>query len=224
MGNTVSLLSMVLQLMPHVICSKCIARHTHSLIESLSFLPIPAVHLAADTVIRELGNFTSSAKESLLCETGFCHDLSNKFYQFSSALCNDVVQGMDLYWTTLIVILSLSLVVVLVSLILAYRFIDLGLEKSNRNNKFHLSSAIIRQIRAMFWFLLSNVCYLWLVVVISLDGYFQEAYCRSQPTECCPKCVWAFGIVFLIVLFLVGGAGRAYQWVVLYRINSTWCL
>lgn len=180
--------------------------------------------LAANAVIRKLGNFTSSAKESLLCDTGFCNDLSNKFYQFSSALCNDVLQGMDLYWTTLIVILSLSLVVVLISLILAYRFIDLELEKSNRNNKFHLTSAIIRQIRAIFWFLLSNVCYLWLVVVISQDDYFHEAYCRSQPPECCPTCVWGFGIFFLIVLSLLGGAGRAYQCLVLFRINSMWHL
>ena len=131
---------------------------------------------------------------------------------------------MDLYWTTLIVILSLSLIVVLISLILAYRFIDLELEKSNRNNRFHLTSAIIRQIRAIFWFLLSNVCYLWLVVVIGQDDYFREAYCRSQPPECCPTCVWGFGILFLIVPFLLGGAGRAYQCLVLYRINSMWHL
>ena len=204
--------------MPRVPCCKSTARHSSHV--SLLFFFIVSVYLAANTVISGLANFTSSTKEALLCDTGFCHNLSNKYYQFSSALCDDVVQGMDLYWTTLIVILPLSLIVVLLSLLLAYRFIDLELEKSNRNSRFNLSSAVIRQIRAMFWFLLSNIVNLWLVVVISRDSYFRKAYCRSQPPGCCPNCVWGFGILFLIVSFFMGGVGRVYQCVVLYRINS----
>ena len=173
----------------------------------------------------ELSNFTSLARDTLLCETGFCRSLAIKYDQFSSALCNDVVQGMDVYWVTLAIILALSLTVMLISLILASRFIDLELEKSNRNNRyrFHLTSAVIRQIRAMFWFLLSNAVNLWLVVVISRDEYFHEAFCMSQPAGCCPTCVWGFGILFLLLSFVMGGIGRGYQCVVLHRINSTLC-
>ena len=183
-----------------------------------------AVHVAATNVIDSLSNFTSSAKDVLLCETGFCHSLSDKYDQFSSAVCNDVVQGMDVYWMTLIIILSLSLFVVLISLILASRFIDLELEKSNRNSRFHLTSAVIRQIRAMFWFVLSSIVNVWLIVVISKDEYFHQFYCRGQPPGCCPKCVWGFGILFLILSIGLGGGGRVYQCVVLHRINSTLCV
>ena len=180
------------------------------------------MHLAATNVTSELSNFTSLARDILLCETGFCRPLAVKYDHFSSALCNDVVQGMDVYWVTLAIVLALSLTVMLVSLILASRFIDLELEKSNRNNRyrFHLTSAVIRQIRAMFWFLLGNVINLWLVIVISQDEYFHEVFCVSQPAGCCPTCVWGFGILFLLLSFVMGGIGRGYQCVVLHRINS----
>ena len=178
------------------------------------------VTLAARQVNTTLDSFTSSVKNTLLCETGFCLPLSIKYDQFSSAVCNDVVQGMDVYWVTLAIVLALSLVVMLISLILASRFIDLELEKSNRNNRFHLTSAVIRQIRAMFWFLLSISINLWLVVVISRDRYFHEVYCVDQPAGCCPTCVWGFGILFLLLSFVMGGVGRGYQCVILHRINS----
>ena len=176
-------------------------------------------------MIHELSNFTSLARDILLCKTGFCRPLSIKYDQFSSALCNDVVQGMDVYWVTLAIVLALSLTVMLISLILASRFIDLELEKSNRNNRyrFHLVSAVIRQTRAVFWFLLSIAVNLWLVVIISRDEYFHEVFCASQPVGCCPTCVWAFGIVFLFLSFVLGGIGRGYQCVVLHRINSMLC-
>lgn len=161
-------------------------------------------------------------KETLICQTGFCHSLSVKYDHFSSAVCNDVVQGMDVYWMTLIIILALSTAVVFISLILASRFIDLELEKATRNNRFHLTSAVIRQMRAIFWFLLGNVVNLWLMVVISEDDYFHEVFCRDQPPGCCPTCVWGFGILFLILFFVMGLVGRAYQCVVLHRINSTY--
>ena len=93
------------------------------------------MHLAANRVTSELSSYTSLARGILLCETGFCYSLAVKYDRVSSALCNDVVQGMDVYWVTLAIILALSLTVMFVSLILASRFIDLELEKSNRNNR-----------------------------------------------------------------------------------------
>ena len=177
--------------------------------------------LAARDVNNRLSNFTSSVRGALLCDVGFCLPLAVNYDRFSSAVCGDIVQGMDIYWVTLCIILALSLVVTLISLIFASRFIALGLEKSNRNSRFHLTSAVIRQIRAMFWFLLGISVSLWLVVVISRDEYFHQVYCRNQPAGCCPKCVWGFGILFLILSFVMGGAARAYQCVILHRINST---
>ena len=182
--------------------------------------PPPTVHDAATDVIGRLSQFTSSAQDVLFCDVGVCHSLSIKYDQFSSAVCNDIVQGLDIYWLTLCAVLAISLVVVLVSLILASRFIDLELEKSNRSNRFHMPSAIIRQIRAIFWFVLSTSSNLWLVIAISEDEYFHESFCLGQPEGCCPSCVWGFGILFLILSLLVGGGGRVYQCVVLHRINS----
>jgi len=142
-----------------------------------------------------------------------------KYDQFSSAVCGDVVPGMDIYWTSLILILVLSLLIVLLSLLLASRFIDLD-EKANRSAKFHLTSVIIRQLRATFWLILSISINLWLVIHISRDDHFHSRYCRDTPSSCCASCVWGFGILFLLLAIAVGGVSRVYQGIVVYRIKS----
>ena len=114
------------------------------------------------------------------------------------------------------------------SLVLASRFIDFRLDKSN---KFHLSSAVVRQVRGAVWFLIGTSINLWFVVAVATDRYFREAFCDDSAGGgggaggCCPACVWAFGIVFLVLSVLVGGVSRAYQCAILHRLSSElWCV
>lgn len=179
----------------------------------------PTVTSAAVQVNSGLVNYTGSARHTLRCEIGSCASLPMKYDQFSSAVCGDVVPGMDIYWTSLILILVLSLLIVLLSLLLASRFIDLD-EKANRSAKFHLTSVIIRQLRATFWLILSISINLWLVIHISRDDHFHSNYCRDTPSSCCASCVWGFGILFLLLAIAVGGVSRVYQGIVVYRIKS----
>ena len=174
---------------------------------------------AAVRVNANLSNFLTTTRHTLACETGTCRSLVTKYHQFSSALCTDVVPGMDVYWVSLLVIVSISLVVIPLSLFLASRFINLELEKTNRSMKFHLTSSVIRQCRAIFWILLSISVNLALVVSMSKDEFF-HGVCQSSSPGCCARCVWGFGVLFLILATLVGGVSRVYQSVLLYRIKS----
>ena len=185
-----------------------------------SFRLNPTVTCAAVQLNSALVNYTESARHTLRCDTGFCVSLPMKYDQFSSAVCGDVVPGIDIYWTSLLLILVVSLLIVPLSLLLASRFIDLN-EKANRSAKFHLTSAIIRQLRATFWLTLSISINLWLVVHISRDGHF-HSHCRDTTSGCCASCVWGFGILFLLLAVAVGGVSRVYQGIVVYRIKSEW--
>lgn len=104
------------------------------------------------------------------------------------------------------------------SLVLASRFVDF---KQDRANKFHLISSGVRQARGVFWFLLGVSVNTWLVVDIATDEYFHEVFCIGVLSgSCCPVCVWAFGIVFLVLSVVVGGVSRAYQCAILHRLSS----
>lgn len=175
---------------------------------------------ASLTVKSELENYAQETRTALRCNTGFCHFIAEISDQFSSAICVDIVPGMDLLWTSLLTILALSLTVIPLVLLLASRFIDLAPDKSNRNAKFHLLDAIIRQIRATFWLVLSISIDIWLVVAVSRDEYFHNEYCKEAGPGCCPRCVWGLGILFILLSSAVGGISRAYQCVIIYRIKS----
>ena len=164
-----------------------------------------------------LSTYITNTIHALKCEIGSCHSLFRLYQQFSSAVCQDLVPGMDLYWSSLMAILVLSLCIMVLSFFLTSRFIDLKQEQSNKVHKFHISSFIIRQTRAMLWFLLSISINLWLVVAVSQDTHFRDV-CSSRG--CCPSCVWIFGIVFLILTFIVGGTSRLYQCHKLHRLSS----
>lgn len=165
--------------------------------------------------------FTSTAVQTLRCRTGSCRTLYDLYAQFSAAVCQRVVPGLDLYWASLLSILTLTLCIMALSLLLASRFIDF---KQDRSSKFHLIGSAVRQARGLFWFLLGVAINTWLVVAIAMDEYFHEVFCVGGSVgSCCPVCVWAFGIVFLLVSVIVGGVSRAYQCTILHRLSSELC-
>lgn len=107
-----------------------------------------------------------------------------------------------------------------VSLILACRLVNFRLDKSS---KFHLTSSMLRQVRAASWFVVGVAINMWLVVAIARDEYFHEVACEGEGGGvggCCPTCVWALGAVFLVLSVLVGGASRIYQCAILHRLSS----
>ena len=184
--------------------------------------PLSLVVSAAVWVNSALTNYTTSARHSLRCKTGFCRTLAQKYDIFASAVCNDVVPGMDIYWISLVFILITSFLTALLSFLLASRFIDLN-KKANRSAKFHLTSAIIRQLRAVFWLVLSISIDLWFVVYIRRDDYFHTKYCMDAAATCCATCVWIFGAVFVSLAIAVGGVSHLYQCINVYRIHSESC-
>ena len=182
-------------------------------------VPLSLVVSAAVRVNNALTNYTTSARHTLQCKTGFCLSLAEKYDQFASAVCNDVVPGMDVYWISLVLLLITSFLTALLSFLLASRFIDLD-KKAKRSAKFHLTSAIIRQLRALFWLVLSISINLWLVVYIKRDEYFHMQYCLEAAATCCVTCVWAFGALFVALAIAVGGVTHMYQCINVYRIHS----
>ena len=73
---------------------------------------------------------------------------------------------MDAYWVSLVIAMVISLLVIPLALLLASRLIDLDLEKSSQQ-KFRVVDAVIRQVEAGFWLVLSVGVNLWLVVAVS---------------------------------------------------------
>ena len=162
--------------------------------------------------------FISATINTLRCETGSCHALFDLYTQFSAAVCHSVVPGLDIYWASLLAILCMTLSIMALSLVLASRFVDF---KQDRTNKFHLIGSGVRQARGLFWFLLGVSVNTWLVVAIATDDYFHEVFCESGSSNgCCPVCVWAIGIVFLVLSVVVGGVSRVYQCAILHRLSS----
>lgn len=134
-------------------------------------------------------------------------------------MCQNVVPGLDLYWSSLVGVLVLTLCVMIFSLVLATRFVDHKRDKSN--SKFHIASAVLRQVRATLWFLIGLLANAWLVVAINKDQYFHDVFCsRGSLSGCCPSCVWVLGVVFLLLSLLAGALSRVYQCVILQRLSS----
>ena len=192
-----------------------------TLIHSHTHTHTHTVTIAAQQVNRQLELFINSTISTLTCHLGNCYQLAKDYQDFASATCGDVVPGMDIYWTSLMIILTISLVIMPLSLLLASRFISLEMEKSNRKNpNFYLVGAIMRQVRGSLWFVFSLSVYLWWVVYVSRDEELYERLCRGSQAACCEKCVWVFGIIFLFISVGVGGVSRAYQYFTIYMIKS----
>ena len=177
--------------------------------------------LTSEDVNRQLDHYIDSSISTLSCDLGNCRVLADDYDKFSAAVCGDVVPGMDLYWTTLLMILSVSVLLMLTTLLVASRFVSLEIEKSNRKNpKFYLNGAVMRQARGTLLQLISLAVYLWWVVHVSQDSHAQQEFCTGAQASCCEKCVWVFGVVFLLLSVAVGGCSRAYQFFTIYMIKS----
>lgn len=178
--------------------------------------------LASEDVTARLEHYITSSITDLTCHLGDCQDIAIGYDSFAAALCGDIVPGMDLYWTILLIILVMSILLMLLSLLLASRFVSLEVQKMNHKNpKFYLNGAVMRQVHGTLWQLLSLAIYLWWVVHVSRDELVQEDFCEGGGAGCCQKCVWGFGIVFILISVGVGGGSRAYQYFILYTIKST---
>ena len=203
----------------HTHTHTCTHMHSHTCAHTCTHMHAHTVSLASHAANSQLKTFTSSSRQTLQCQTGVCLSLALKFDQFSSSFCTDVVPGLDVFWTTLILILTLSLLILPLALVLAGRFINLEVKKSMAK-KFHLTSSVIRQCRAIFWLVLSLSICLWLTVAVFVDDYFQRMFCQNGGSGCCSLCVGVFGALFLLLAALVGGVSRVYQCVIIYRITS----
>ncbi len=193
--------------------------HTHTHTHVHTHARTHTVVSASIRVNNALTTYIDDTRTRIRCEIGRCLSLAEKYDLFTSALCADIVPGMDIYWTSLVIILSISIVLIPLGLLLASRFIDLDFEKaSDKSATFHQAEAIILQLRAFVWLMFSISINLWLVGTISRDRRFHDEC--AGTSECCASCVWGFGVVFAILSILVGGATQIYQCVVIYRIKS----
>ena len=182
---------------------------------SLSLL---AVTFAALAVNQNHSDYRSRTSHSLQCETGSCHSLYLLHTQLTSAVCDQLVPGLDVYWTSLMAVLCVGLCVMALSLLLASRLVDFKLDKPN---KLHIVSSSIRQARAISWYLVGVGVNTWLVVAVALDEYLAEVVCADGG--CCAECVWIFGVIFLLLSVVLGAASHFYQCVMLHRLTSECC-
>ncbi len=174
--------------------------------------------MALDNVTQQLLDYSSSSQQTLQCQAGSCLSLATLFDQFTTAFCTELVPGIDIYWTTLLAILTLSLLILPLSLFLASRFIDPDLKEAMAK-KFHLWSSVLEQLRALSWLLLSLGIALWFVVTVATDEFFLTRFCDGANSICCVQCVWGVGVVFILLAAIVGGVLRVYQCVIIYRIT-----
>ena len=176
--------------------------------------------VAAARVNVKLETFLATTRRALECDVGSCLSLARDYDELSSAVCGDVVPGMDVYWTSLISTLTFSIILMMLALFLASRFINLKLQKASNRN-FDMTSAVIRQCRAVFWLAFSIGINLWFVITVSLDEFFNETKCQgSSSGPCCPTCIWGSGVFFVLLAAVVGGVFRLYQCLILFRIKS----
>ena len=174
--------------------------------------------LTSEDVTRRLELYINSSITDLTCHVGNCQAIAADYDSFATALCMDVVPGMDLYWTSLLIILAVAILLMLASLLVARRFVSPKMQKSNRKNpKFYLNGAVMRQIHSTLWQLFSLGIYLWWVVHVSQN---EQEFCTEGQTGCCEKCVWVFGTVFVLISVGVGGTSRLYQYFTIYMIRS----
>ncbi|KAL5464110.1 hypothetical protein EMCRGX_G033076 [Ephydatia muelleri] len=167
-----------------------------------------------------LYSYETTARSQLQCGLGTCSSLPSLFSSFSSAVCGDVVQGMDVLWTSLLATLSFSLLALLLTVALAGRLIDVQLEKSLRNKltRFDIANTAIEQLSSTLWLLIGVAVSAWFVaVVFEGQGVYGEGGCGLG---CCYACVEAFGAVFLGLSALTGGGSHMYQGIILYRLRE----
>ncbi len=174
--------------------------------------------VALQNITQQLLDYSSSSQHSLHCHTGSCLPLASLFDQFATAFCTELVPGVDIYWTTLLAILTLSLLILPLSLFLASRFIDPDLKESMAK-KFHFWGSVLEQLQALSWLFLSLGIALWFVVTVATDEFFLTKFCDAADSICCVQCVWGMGVVFLLLAAIVGGASRIYQCVIIHRIT-----
>lgn len=166
-----------------------------------------------------LERYLNSSISTITCGIGQCRALAANYDGFSAAVCGDVVPGMDLYWSVLLITLAISVLLMFLCLLVASRLVNPDMWKSNRKNpKFYLNSAVVRQSYATLWQLTMLSIYLWWIVYLSRDDFVRREYCSGGG--CCRNCVWGFGALFLIVSVFVGGASQVYQYFTLYSIKS----
>lgn len=188
---------------------------THSC-DSPSF-PVTQAAIQANQM---LYSYETTARSQLQCGLGTCSSLPSLFSSFSSAVCGDVVQGMDVLWTSLLATLSFSLLALLLTVALAGRLIDVQLEKSLRNKltRFDIANTAIEQLSSTLWLLIGVAVSAWFVaVVFEGQGVYGEGGCGLG---CCYACVEAFGAVFLGLSALTGGGSHMYQGIILYRLRG----
>ena len=174
---------------------------------------------------QQLEKYLNSTIINISCNIGTCRNLATDYDAFAGAVCGDVIPGLDLYWTGLLITLSISFMLMILSLLVASRFISLELWKSHRKNpKFYLNSAVMRQLYSSLWQFVSITIYLWWLVHVSQDSLTENESCSMESgrrqARCCLKCVLVFGIIFLVLSGVVGGVSRIYQYFTLYMIKS----
>ena len=172
--------------------------------------------LASERINTQLELYLTSAITTISCSIGRCLHLSSDYDTFSSAVCGDVVPGMDLYWTLLLIMLAISVLLMYLSLLVASRFVSLEMWKSNRKNpKFDFTGALTRQGYSILWQLVGLSIYIWWIVYLARNEVVREELCPGRG-GCCRDCVWGFGTLFLIVAAGVGGVSRGYQIFTIY--------
>jgi len=183
-------------------------------------LPVCLVSRVTESTSRQVPAYLANANSALTCKVGSCHSLSELTDRFTSSVCGSVVEGMDLYWSSLLALLFFTLIIMVLTFILASCLVDHTHEKST-SSKFNLPGAILRQIRAFVWLGVGVVVNTWLVVVIYHDEYFNNALCSAGSLPgCCPVCVFAMGVLFLVLSLSVGMVSRIYQCLLLHRLSS----
>lgn len=172
-----------------------------------------------EAVSHNVSGYLANVTSALTCDTGSCHSLSELSSRFASGVCVGVVPGLDLYWSSLVALQFFTILIMVLSFVLASRFVDYSHEKSG--SKFSLTGAVLRQVRALIWFGVGVVVNAWLIGTIQQDRYFHDNLCRPGSLPgCCPACVWALGVVFLVASLGIGLASRIYQCVILLRLSS----
>ena len=182
--------------------------------------PPPTVTQASEMINSQLELYLNSSISNITCSIGDCRALAQDYDRFSRAVCGEVVPGMDLYWSILLITLALSVLLMYLCLLVASRLVNPEMWKLNRKNpKFYLNGAVVRQGYATLWQLAGLSVYLWWIVYLSRNDFVEREYC-SGDRGCCRDCIWGFGTLFFIVSALVGGASRVYQYFTIYMIKS----
>ena len=187
------------------------------------YICTPLVVEAASSVIIGLRDFETAARASVQCDTGKCVDVSLLAVQFSSSVCQDVLQGLDVHWAALFILFLLSLLAVILVLFLTNRFVDVELERRssrNKTNRISLMDTLVSQLQGTVWLLFSLSVDLWWVVSVEKDEYFHAHCTGEEGAGCCASCVWGFGLTFLLISIIAGSSSQIYQSIIIYQLHS----